>query len=146
MASTILIIDDTPSNQPKIFNWLRPTGNRFFFARDSHSAMKILTREQPQLVIFSTELPDTSPQKLIRKLQVRAPLAKLIAIVSTNSNPVVSDLEFVQRISDFLIEPLCQEEVLITVSQLLRLQRLSMENYYLREELAFSTLAAHWHS
>lgn len=146
MASTILIIDDTPSNQPKIFNWLRPTSNRFFFARDSHSAMKILTREQPQLVMFSTDLPGTSPRKLIRKLKARVPLAKLIAIVSTSSNPVVSDLEFVQQIGDFLIEPLCQEEVLITVSQLLRLQRLSMENYYLREELAFSTLAAHWHS
>ncbi len=145
MTSTILIIDDSPSNQPKIFNWLRPTGNRLSFARDCHSAMKILTREQPQLVIFSADLPDTSPQKLIRKLQARAPLAKLIAIVSA-SNPVESDLEFVQQISDLLIEPLCQEEVLITVSQLLRLQRLSMENYYLREELAFSTLAAHWHS
>lgn len=146
MASTILIIDDSPANQQKLFNWLKPTGNRLSFAKDHHSAMKILRREQPQLVIFSAELPGVSAQELIRKLQSRAPLAKLITILSATSGPTRPNPEFAQQISDFLIEPLSQEEVLINVSQLLRLQRLSMENYYLREELAFSTLATHWHS
>ncbi|WP_428033777.1 response regulator [Amphritea sp.] len=145
MTSTILIIDESPSNQQKLFTWLRPTRNRLSFASDYHSAMKVLRREQPQLIIFSAELANTSAQRLIRKLHARAPMAKLIAILSATASPAGTP-EFVQQVSDFLIEPLCQEEVLITVSQLLRLQRLSMENDYLREELAFSSLAAHWHS
>ncbi|WP_299203933.1 response regulator [uncultured Amphritea sp.] len=146
MTSTILIIDDSPSNQQKLFTWLRPTGNRLSFARDCHSAMKILLRKQPQLIIFSVKQPHMSAQRLINKLQARAPMAKLIGILSATASSGGANPGSMQQISDVLIEPLCQEEVLITVSQLLRLQRLSMENDYLREELAFSSLAAHWHT
>ena len=146
MTSNILVIDASHSNQQKMYSWLRPTGNQIAFARDLHSGMKILNQEQPKLIFFSVELPGISPIRLIRKLHARAPLAKLIGILSAAGDPIKSAPEFAQLVDAFLIAPLCQEEVLINVSQLLRFQRLSMENSYLREELAFSTLAAHWHS
>jgi PleD family two-component response regulator len=146
MRSTILVIDSSPSNQQKIFNWLRPTGNQLSFAKDLHSAMRILNQNQPQLIIFSVAQPGVSPKRLIRRLNASAPMAKLIGILPAAGHPVKSTPEFAQLIDAFLIAPLCQEEVLINVSQLLRFQRLSMENSYLREELAFSSLAAHWHS
>jgi len=145
MTQLILTIEHSHVNKKKIMNWLAPIGVNLTLVDNGEDALHVLHKQQPELILFSSKLPETSPKKLIKKLRRHAPMAHLMVIISAADN-TLHNPDVVRKVNDFLVEPLCQEEVMFNVAHLLKVQRVTRENCYLKEELAFTAMLTNRHS
>ncbi len=128
----ILMVDDEDlirwSLQQKITNW----GYRAFEAPNAQSALAIVERESPDLVLLDIHLPDGSGIDVLKAIKESNPRA---IVVMMTAYGVLEDAVAALRLGayDFVAKPLNFEELRATIGNALEAIKLRQEVRHFRE-------------
>jgi signal transduction histidine kinase len=122
----ILIVDDNPTNLSVLSEALSHAGFRFRVAVDGESAISLVERHQPELILLDVQMPGIDGFETCRRLKAN-PITQNIPIVFTTA---LADTEskmkgFALGAVDYIPKPFEQEEVLARVRVHLQLKQLT---------------------
>jgi len=117
----ILVVDDDPSITRVLRNYLEQAGFEVLVAYDGSSALHILRREKPALLILDLMLPDRDGRDLTRTIRADAVLAATPIIMLTAR---VEDTDKIVGLElgadDYITKPFNAGEVVARVRALIR--------------------------
>ncbi|NEO58399.1 MAG: response regulator [Okeania sp. SIO3B5] len=122
----ILIVDDNPTNLSVLSETLGTAGFRFRVAMDGESALALVERNIPELILLDVEMPGIDGFETCRRLKAN-PVTKSIPIIFTTA---LVDTEskttgFSLGAVDYIPKPFDQAEVLARLRVHLQLKRLT---------------------
>ena len=124
--STILVVDDSPTNLQVLTRTLASTGHRILAAKDGPTALEIAKRTQPDLILLDVMMPAMDGFEVLRALKAQAETRHTLVIFLSARGEVsdkVSGLEL--GAIDYITKPIQGEEVLARVAA--HLSRLHLE-------------------
>jgi serine phosphatase RsbU (regulator of sigma subunit) len=126
--STILVVDDNPVNLQVLVRTLNGTGHRILAARDAPSALDIVRRTGPDLVLLDVMMPGQDGFELCRAIRSE-PAAADTMVIFLSALGETSDkvLGLSLGAVDYITKPIQTEEVLARVSNHLARQHLDRE-------------------
>ena len=92
MSKKILIVEDNPQNMKVVLMALRPHGYTFLQATDGEEALKIATRDKPNLIIMDIQLPKVSGLEVTRRLR-QMPAFSHVPIIAVTAYAMKGDKE-----------------------------------------------------
>lgn len=121
----ILIVDDSPTNLSVLSEALESAGFHFRVAMDGESALNLVERNQPELILLDVQMPGIDGFETCRRLK-DDPATQSIPIIFTTA---LSDTEskakgFALGAVDYIPKPFDQTEVLARLRVHLQLNRL----------------------
>lgn len=128
----ILIVDDEDlirwSLRQKITNW----GYQVSEAPDGKSAIQLVEKEEPDLVLLDIRLPDMNGLDVLRAIQEKLPR---IVVIMMTAYGVLEDAVTALRLGayDFVAKPLNFDELSVTVANALEAVKLRQEIHHFRE-------------
>lgn len=137
---TVLVVDDEPANLGVLFAQLEHGLFKVLIAEDGTSALKIVERIKPDIILLDVRLPDIDGFELSRRLQAKAgmaeiPLIFLSALVDTADKLKGLGLNAV----DYITKPFEAEEVVARLEKHLTIRnlqkRLSKQNARLQQQI-----------
>ena len=134
--STILVVDDTPTNLQVLVRTLEGSGHRILAAKDGPSAIDIATRAKPDLILLDVMMPVMDGFEVCRILKSNAETRGSLVIFLSARGEVsdkVSGLEL--GAIDYITKPIQAEEVLARVAVHLSRQHLVRELRRSRDRL-----------
>jgi sigma-B regulation protein RsbU (phosphoserine phosphatase) len=123
--STILVVDDSPTNLQVVVRTLYGSGHRILVARDGPTALDIAMRATPDLVLLDVMMPGMDGFEVCRTLKARAETREAAVIFMSARGELsdkVSGLEL--GAVDYITKPIQAEEVLARVAAHLSRQHL----------------------
>ena len=123
--STILVVDDSPTNLQVLVRMLDGSGHRILAARDGVSALEIARRGRPDLVLLDIMMPGMDGFEVCRSLKADESTRDAVVIFLSARGDVsdkVSGLEL--GAADYITKPIQREEVLARVATHLSRQQL----------------------
>jgi len=126
--STILIVDDSPTNLQVLIRTLSGTGHRILAAKDGPTAIDIARRTQPDLILLDVMMPGMDGFEVLRKLKSKPDTSDTLVIFLSARGEVadkVSGLEL--GAIDYVTKPIQGEEVLARVAAHLSRRHLERE-------------------
>ena len=126
--ATILVVDDNPVNLQVLVRTLHGTGHRILAARDAASALEIVRRAGPDLVLLDVMMPGQDGFELCRTIRSE-PAAADTMVIFLSALGETSDkvLGLTLGAVDYITKPIQTEEVLARVSNHLARQHLERE-------------------
>jgi serine phosphatase RsbU (regulator of sigma subunit) len=124
-ASTILVVDDSPTNLQVLVRTLHGTGHRILAARDGATALDIARRARPDLMLLDVMMPGMDGFEVCRLLKAEQETSGTAVIFLSARGEVadkVSGLEL--GAVDYITKPIQAEEVLARVATHLSRQHL----------------------
>lgn len=124
-SPVVLNVDD---NEPGLYaksRILKRAGFTVIEARDGATAMALVARESPQLVLLDVQLPDISGLEICRRIK-SDPATRRIPVLHISATHVTEADQKVGMESGaeiYLVEPLAPEELITVVRTLLRLRQ-----------------------
>ena len=114
--STILIVDDNPTNLDVLFNYLNDFGFKVLLAHDGESALDLVIKEKPDLILLEILMPGMGGFEVCRKLKnigetLDIPIVFISALSDTSNKIKGFELGGV----DYITKPFQQDEVLARV-------------------------------
>ncbi len=82
-ASTILVVEDNAVNRKLARNVLRSRGYRVIEAKTGEEAMRILSRERPDLILMDLQLPGMDGLEVTRRIKQKPKLSDLPVVALT---------------------------------------------------------------
>ena len=134
--STILVVDDTPTNLQVLVRTLQNSGHRILAAKDGPSALDIAKRAQPNLMLLDVMMPGMDGFEVCRKLKSQPETRDTMVIFLSARGEVadkVSGLEL--GAIDYITKPIQGEEVIARVAAHLQRQHLERELRQSRDRL-----------
>jgi two-component system chemotaxis response regulator CheY len=118
----ILVIDDDEVTRCLIEEPLLCAGHQVLVAANGVSGMRLLRKEQPDLVITDILMPDQDGFGLIMAVRRERPTAKIIAISGGGAVGSLNLLVTASRLGahDTLTKPIMPEQLLDSVSRFVR--------------------------
>ena len=118
----ILVVDDDKSTRCLIAEPLRCAGHQVAVAADGINGMRLISKEQPDLVITDILMPDQDGFGLIMATRREWPAAKIIAISGGGAVGALDLLVTASRLGadDTLTKPIMPTELLERVSRCVR--------------------------
>lgn len=115
----ILVIDDDKITRCLLEEPLRCAGHQVVVAADGVSGMRLLSKEQPDLVITDILMPDQDGFGLIMATRRELPAAKIIAISGGGAVGSLNLLVTASRLGadDTLTKPIMPERLLACVNR-----------------------------
>jgi signal transduction histidine kinase len=131
----ILIVDDNPTNLSVLSQALKTAGLAVRTAEDGESAIELVSRKLPALILLDVQMPGISGFEVCEKLKADAkteaiPIIFMTALADTESKIKGLSLGAV----DYIPKPFEQEEAIARVRVHLRLKQLSDQLEQLLEE------------
>ena len=126
--STILVVDDTPTNLQVLVRTLEGSGHRILAAKDGPTAIDIASRARPDLILLDVMMPGMDGFEVCRVLKSNAETRGSLVIFLSARGEVsdkVSGLEL--GAIDYITKPIQAEEVLARVAVHLSRQHLERE-------------------
>ena len=126
--STILVVDDSPTNLQVLIRTLNGTGHRILAAKDGPTAIDIARRTQPDLILLDVMMPGMDGFEVLRKLKSKPDTSDTLVIFLSARGEVadkVSGLEL--GAIDYITKPIQGEEVLARVAAHLSRRHLERE-------------------
>jgi sigma-B regulation protein RsbU (phosphoserine phosphatase) len=125
-SSTILVVDDSPTNLQVMVRTLNGTGHRILVAKDGPSALDIARRGAPDLVLLDVMMPGIDGFEVCRRLKAD-PVTQPAAVIFLSARGEVSDKVsgLVLGAVDYITKPIQGEEMLARVAT--HLSRLHLE-------------------
>lgn len=124
--STILIVDDTPTNLGVLFDFLADYGFKVLVARDGQSALQKVEYAVPDLILLDVLMPGMDGFEACSRLKAND-LTKDIPVIFMTA--LADTVDKVKGLSlgavDYITKPLQHEEVLARVNVHLKLRNLS---------------------
>jgi phosphoserine phosphatase RsbU/P len=124
--STILVVDDSPTNLQVLIKTLNGTGHRILAAKDGPTALDIAKRTKPDLMLLDVMMPGMDGFEVCRKLKSQPDTRNTLVIFLSARGEVsdkVSGLEL--GAIDYITKPIQGEEVIARVAA--HLSRLQLE-------------------
>ncbi len=134
--STILVVDDSPTNLQVLVRTLHGTGHRILAAKDGPTALDIARRTQPDLMLLDVMMPGMDGFEVCRVLKAQPETRNTLVIFLSARGEVadkVSGLEL--GAIDYITKPIQGEEVLARVAAHLSRQHLERELRQSRDRL-----------
>ncbi|MCW6034957.1 hybrid sensor histidine kinase/response regulator [Spirulina subsalsa FACHB-351] len=127
-SSTILVVEDNPTNIKVVFNLLRDVGLRVLIAKDGESALKKLEDVLPDLILLDVMMPGISGFETCHLIKENPstqaiPVIFMTALADTENKIKGFELGAV----DYITKPFQQNEVLARVNLHLKLCKLTQE-------------------
>ena len=125
MPHRILVVDDDPSIVKVVRGYLEQSGYQVLSAADGETALHMLRRERPDLLVLDLMLPKRDGREITRLVRADQTLAALPIIMLTAR---VEDMDKIvgQELGadDYITKPFNAHEVVARVNALLRRTRL----------------------
>lgn len=120
MPSTILVVDDSPTEQKIILESLKPTGHQVITADDGEQALEMARKHRPELILLDVILPKKNGFQVCRQLKT-SPETEAIKVVLVTSKTQDSDRFWglKQGADDYLGKPFTDDELQSTLSKFL---------------------------
>jgi sigma-B regulation protein RsbU (phosphoserine phosphatase) len=134
--STILVVDDTPTNLQLLVRTLEGSGHRILAAKDGPAAIDIATRAKPDLMLLDVMMPGMDGFAVCRAIKEKPETRDTLVIFLSARGDVadkVSGLEL--GAIDYITKPIQAEEVLARVAVHLSRQHLERELRRSRDRL-----------
>ncbi len=125
MAQRILVVDDDKSIVKVVAGYLQQAGYGVLSAHDGETALHVLRRERPELVILDLMMPKRDGWEVTRIIRADKDLAATLIIMLTaraEDTDKIVGLEL--GADDYVTKPFNAREVVTRVKALLRRQRL----------------------
>lgn len=119
--STVLVIEDSPTQMDVITSCLQKGGLTVVTAIDGKEAMTKISNQKPDLIVLDVVLPDRSGFELCRDLKAESSTSSIpVVICSTKSTDMDKFWGKKQGADAYITKPVDQEELLKTVKQLIK--------------------------
>ncbi|HTZ45381.1 MAG TPA: fused response regulator/phosphatase [Jatrophihabitans sp.] len=120
--ATVLVVDDAPGSRLVFTKWLGRAGYRVLEATTGEQALDLLSRVKTDLVVLDVNLPDMSGLDVCDQIKgSRATASIPVLHVSATATAPDDRSQALNRGADgYLIEPIERDELLATVTSLLR--------------------------
>ncbi|MEM8962749.1 MAG: sigma-54 dependent transcriptional regulator [Acidobacteriota bacterium] len=130
----ILIVDDEEVIQDVLTSLVRREGWRPVPARTGEEALRVIEREEIDLVLLDLMLPGMSGMEVLEQLQRRAP--ELVVVIITAFSSIEGAITAMRKGAfHYIPKPFKNEEVLLTIRKGFEQRRLTSENRSLKEQL-----------
>jgi len=136
MDEKILVVDDEDSIRTSLAGILEDEGFRVVFANDGITALDVVRKELPDLVLLDIWMPRMDGIETLRKLKELHP--PLLVIMMSGHGTIETAVRSTKMGAyDFIEKPISLDKLLVTIRNALGMQRLKDENDTLRD-IAFS--------
>ncbi|MBC7921535.1 MAG: sigma-54-dependent Fis family transcriptional regulator [Ferruginibacter sp.] len=144
--SSILIVDDVPTNISVLFETLSRSGYKVLVERDGKSAIEQIKFAKPDLVLLDVMMPGMDGFETCRRLKLDPATREIPVIFMTALSQTIDKVNgFNMGAVDYITKPFQLQEVLARVDTHLTLQRLQRElrgaNQLLEQRVAERTEA-----
>jgi sigma-B regulation protein RsbU (phosphoserine phosphatase) len=134
--ATVLVVDDSPVNLQVLVRTLHGTGHRILAARDGKSALDIIKRARPDLVLLDVMMPEVDGFEVCRTIKADADAQDTVVIFLSALGDVSDKVLGLQLGAvDYITKPIQAEEVLARVATHLTRQHLERELRRSRDRL-----------
>ncbi len=114
--STILVVDDEPTLRDLLAEVLREEGYTVVTAADSQTALQVVAREAPDMILMDVMMPGLDGREVARAMRVEATGAA-VPIVLMSAAVALPPID--SGVSGFLPKPLDLNQLLGMVARLL---------------------------
>jgi len=126
--STILIVDDTPTNLHVLFDFLRDSGFRVLVAQSGQSALQKAEYAKPDLILLDILMPGMDGFETCQVLQSQPTTKDTPIIFMTALSETVDKVKGLRLGAvDYITKPFQQEEVLARIQLHLNLRNLTRQ-------------------
>jgi sigma-B regulation protein RsbU (phosphoserine phosphatase) len=135
-SGTVLVVDDSPVNLQVLVRTLHGTGHRILAARDGRSALDIVKRARPDLVLLDVMMPEVDGFEVCRAIKTDSESQDTVVIFLSALGDVSDKVSGLQLgAADYITKPIQAEEVLARVATHLTRQHLERELRRSRDRL-----------
>jgi putative two-component system response regulator len=119
--STVMMVDDEPIIAEVVQKYLRAAGfKRFITCHEPSKAVKILTTEQPDLLLLDLVMPKMNGFEILTCMKKDPLLSHIPVIILTSSTDAETKLEALKRgAADFLAKPVEAGELVLRLRNIL---------------------------
>ena len=137
----VLIVDDNPTNLNILVDYLSLTGFEVFAAEDGQSALDLLTRVQPDIILLDVMMPDLDGFETCRRIKAQPEFKDIPVIFMTALSDTRDKIRgFEAGAVDYITKPAQHREVLARLNTHLSMRymhaRLEEQNARLAREIA----------
>ncbi len=134
--STILVVDDSPTNLQVLVRTLQGSGHRILAAKDGRSAIDIARRTRPDLMLLDVMMPEMDGFDVCRAIKANADTQETAVIFLSALGDVSDKVSGLQLGAvDYITKPIQADEVLARVANHLTRQFLQRELRRSRDRL-----------
>ncbi len=135
MKAKILVIDDDASLRRVLEYNLQEAGYLVLTAASGEEGLSLFSEETPALVISDMKMPGMDGMQVLKAIKERSPETLVIMITAFGTIDVAVDA-MKAGAYDYITKPFNRDELRLTVAKALQLERLTVENRRLKDELA----------
>jgi DNA-binding response OmpR family regulator len=115
---TILVVDDEPSIREVVSIYLGRAGYRVLVAGDGQTALELLEREPPDLVVLDLMLPEVDGLEITRHLRAEGEIPIIMLTARREETDRILGLEM--GADDYVVKPFSARELVSRVKAVLR--------------------------
>jgi two-component system nitrogen regulation response regulator NtrX len=127
LKGNILIVDDEKGILDTLSGILEDEGYKIFTSEDAENALKILEKEEIDLIFLDVWLPKMSGIEAIKKIKEKDSEIPVI-MISGHGNVEIAVQAIKLGAFDFLEKPLAMERIILTTERALQFKHLEREN------------------
>ena len=117
---TILVVDDSPTEQKIVVATLQARGYRVITANDGEEAIEKANREQPSIVVLDVVMPKKNGYQVCRQLKTTDATKKIKVILLTSKNQESDKFWGLKQGADaYLTKPFLGDDLVTSVSRLI---------------------------
>jgi DNA-binding response OmpR family regulator len=117
-ATRVLVVDDEPTVREVVVGYLQRDGHQVSEAADGPTALDLLDREPPDLVVLDMMLPGVSGLDILRHIRSRSDLPVIMLTARSEETDRVAGLEL--GADDYVVKPFSPRELAARVNGVLR--------------------------
>ena len=124
-TSTLLLVDDVPTNLKVLFGYLKSCNFKVRIARDGEDALNQVALAKPDLILLDVMMPKMDGFETCRRLKANEETKDIPVIFMTALTETVDKVKgFDAGAVDYVTKPIQQEEVLARINSHLMLRQL----------------------
>lgn len=123
-GSTILVVDDTPSNLALIYEYLGSYDARVLAAQNGIDGLRLAEAEQPDVILLDVRLPDIDGYEVCRRLHAKRETEGIPVIFLSALGETADKIEGFQAGGvDYVTKPVHREELFARLAAHITLRR-----------------------
>lgn len=118
--TTVLVVEDTPSELELISNYLRDSGYNVIIATDAKEALNQAVNQKPDAVVTDVVMPGMSGFELCRKLKKNPATEQMPVIICSSKNQEIDRLWGIkQGAAVYVTKPFTKEQLVYAVKSVM---------------------------
>jgi len=114
--STVLVVEDTPSEMELLSHYLRQSGYIVINATSAQEAMNKAIEQKPDVIVTDVVMPGMSGFELCRSLKRNPTTGKVPIVICSSKNQEIDRLWGMKQGADaYIAKPFTQEQLVRTI-------------------------------